>query len=99
MALLAKVIAFAIVDAFAPNVQPHGPRWITPGAAVAVAVWLLASVAFAVYLRGFSSYGAAYGAFGAAIILLLWLYLTANAFLFGAELDATIEPERAASSR
>ena len=97
VALLATVIAFAI--AIAPNVQPRRLRWITPGAAVAVAVWLLASVAFAVYLRGFSSYGAAYGAFGAAIILLLWLYLTANAFLFGAELDATIESERAASSR
>ena len=98
VALLATVIAFAIVYAFAPNVQPRRLRWITPGAAVAVAVWLLASVAFAVYVRGFSSYGAAYGAFGAAIILLLWLYLTANAFLFGAELDATIERERATPS-
>ena len=98
VALLATVIAFAIVYAFAPNVQPRRLRWITPGAAVAVAVWLLASVAFAFYVRGFSSYGAAYGAFGAAIILLLWLYLTANAFLFGAELDTTIERERAATS-
>lgn len=98
VALLATVIAFAIVYAFAPNSQPRRLRWITPGAAVAVAVWLLASVAFAFYVRGFSSYGAAYGAFGAAIILLLWLYLTANAFLFGAELDATVERERAASS-
>jgi membrane protein len=56
-----------------------------------VLIWILASIGFAVYVRNFSSYGAAYGAFGAAIVLLLWIYLTANAFLFGAELDVAIE--------
>ena len=52
--------------------------------------------------RNFSSYGAAYGAFGAAIVLLLWLYLSANAFLFGAELNAELErsagPRRGAAA-
>ena len=55
------------------------------------------SIGFAIYMRNFSSYGAAYGAFAAAIVLLLWLYLSANAFLFGAELNA--ELERAARRR
>ena len=50
---------------------------------------------FSIYVRNLSSYGAVYGAFAAAIILLLWLYLSANAFLFGAELDAELERPRA----
>ena len=47
--------------------------------------------AFGVYIQNFSTYGAAYGAFGAAIVLLLWLYLSANAFLFGGEFNAELE--------
>ena len=46
---------------------------------------------FGIYIQHFSSYGAAYGAFGAAIVLLLWLFLCANAFLFGGEFNAELE--------
>lgn len=92
-ALLAALVGFAIIYAFAPDVQPRRLRWITPGAIVAVAIWIVASIGFAFYVKGFSTYGAAYGAFGAAIILLLWLYISANAFLFGAELNMAIERE------
>jgi membrane protein len=57
------------------------------------------SIGFAIYIRNFSSYGAAYGSFGAAIALLLWLYLSANAFLLGAELNAELERTAQSSSR
>jgi membrane protein len=72
-------------------VVPRKFRWITPGAALGVLLWVVLSLAFAIYIRNFSTYGAAYGAFGAAIVLLLWLYLSANAFLFGAEVNAELE--------
>jgi membrane protein len=91
VALLAAMVGYAIVYAFAPNVVPRRFRWLTPGAALGVVLWIVLSAGFAVYIRNFSSYGAAYGAFGAAIVLLLWLYLSANAFLFGAEVNAEIE--------
>jgi membrane protein len=94
VAALATMVAYAIVYAFAPNVTPRRLAWITPGAAFGVALWLVLSIGFAVYVRNFSSYGAAYGAFGAAIVLLLWLYLSANAFLFGAEVNAEYERAR-----
>lgn len=94
VALLAALVGFALVYGLAPNVQPRRLRVLSPGSVVAVAIWILASIGFGFYVKGFSSYGAAYGAFGAAIILLLWLYITANAFLFGAELDATLERSR-----
>jgi len=96
VALAFALLGFAVIYSFAPDVTPRRWRWITPGAVVAVVIWIVASIGFAVYVRNFSTYGAAYGAFGAAIVLLLWIYLAANAFLFGAELNATIEREEKA---
>jgi membrane protein len=98
VALVAAMVAYALVYGVAPNVQPRRIRWITPGAAVGVALWIVLSLGFSIYVRNFSSYGAVYGAFAAAIVLLLWLYLSANAFLFGAELDAELRRESVASS-
>jgi len=96
LALLSIALAFGIVYAFAPDIEQHRLRLLTPGCFVAVAIWLVASFGFSIYLSNFSSYGAAYGVFGAAIALLLWLYIAANAFLFGAELDRAVHVSRAA---
>ena len=99
VAVVAAMVGYALVYAVAPNVVPRRYRWITPGAAFGVVLWIVLSVAFAVYIKNFSTYGAAYGAFGAAIVLLLWMYLSANAFLFGAEVNAELErAERAGGS-
>jgi membrane protein len=51
-------------------------------------------VAFFVYVSTFSSYSATYGAFAAAVILLVWLWITNLALLFGAELNAVIDVRR-----
>jgi membrane protein len=96
-AVLAAMVAYALVYSVSPNIVPRKFRWISPGAALGVVLWLAMSLGFAVYIRNFSSYGAAYGAFGAAIVLLLWLYLSANAFLFGAEVNAELEREERVS--
>jgi membrane protein len=92
-ALVAAMISYGLVYAVAPNVVPRRFRWLTPGAVIGVVLWIVLSLAFAIYIRNFSTYGAAYGAFGAAIVLLLWLYVSANAFLFGAEVNAELERE------
>jgi membrane protein len=91
VALVAATVAYGLVYGIAPNIVPRHIRWITPGAVVGVLLWIVLSLGFSIYVRNFSSYGAVYGAFAAAIILLLWLYLSANAFLFGAELNAELE--------
>jgi len=91
LAIAAAAVAYAIVYAYAPAIRP--PRWrlVSPGAAFGVALWLLASAGFAVYIQNFTDYGAAYGAAGAVIVLLLWVYLSANAFLLGALFDAELD--------
>jgi membrane protein len=104
VAFVAATVAYGIVYGLAADVEPRRIRWITPGALFGVVLWIVLSLGFSIYIRHFSSYGAAYGAFGAAIVLLLWLYLSANAFLFGAEINAELErgadrPAAQASSR
>jgi membrane protein len=96
IALVAMLVAYALIYTFAPDIEPRSLRWISPGAVAGVVIWIVASIGFGIYIRNFSSYGAAYGAAGAVIVLLLWLWLSACAFLFGAELNA--ELERAASA-
>jgi membrane protein len=91
IALVGMLMAYALIYTYAPDIEPRHLRWITPGAVTGVAIWIVASIGFGIYIRHFSTYGAAYGAAGAVIVLLLWLWLSACAFLFGAELNAELE--------
>jgi membrane protein len=94
-ALCAAMLIYAIVYYAAPNVEVRHFRWITPGAVVGVLLWIAASALFFVYVSNFSSYSATYGAFAGAIILLVWLWVTNLALLFGAELNAVVDLRRA----
>ena len=89
-ALLFMVVTVALLFYFAPDAgQPF--RWITPGGFVGVALWVLASVAFNLYLGSdFNSYNATYGSIGTVIVLLLYLYISSLTILFGATLNATL---------
>ena len=85
---------FAALYWVAPNVkQPHF-RWVSPGGIVAVVLWILASVAFGLYVANFGSYDKTYGSLGGAITFLVWLWVTNIALLLGAEFDAELERER-----
>jgi membrane protein len=90
-AFASALLAFSYIYYVTPDVRQRGFRWITPGALAAVALWLAASAAFSTYLANFKSFNVTYGSFAAAIILLVWLWLTNVALLFGAEVNAEIE--------
>ena len=85
------LLAFALIYYFAPDIREQKWTWITPGAALGVFLWLLASFVFRTYLHFFDSYSNTYGSLGAVIILMLWLYLTGLAVLIGGELNAELE--------
>jgi membrane protein len=93
-AIWSATLVYAVVYYAAPNVEIRRFRWITPGAVLGVAIWLAASALFFVYVSNFSSYSATYGAFAGAVILLVWLWLSNVALLFGAELNAAIDVRR-----
>jgi membrane protein len=84
---------------FAPDMREWKWRWMTPGALVAVGIWMVVSIGFRLYLRYFNSYNATYGSLGAVVILMLWFYLTAIAILTGAEVDSEIEKAAEAAER
>ena len=90
-AVVVALLVFSFVYYVTPDVSHRAFRWITLGAVVGVLVWVLASAAFSAYLHEFSSVNVTYGSFAAAIILLVWLWLTNVALLFGAEVNAEIE--------
>jgi membrane protein len=93
--ILAVVILIVALLYYAtPNVQQPKFRWMSLGAALAILVWILASVAFGFYVSNFASYNKTYGSLAGVIVFLLWLWLTNLALLFGAEVDAEVERGR-----
>jgi membrane protein len=86
--------AFATTYYLGPDVD-H-PKWhfLTVGSVIAVFVWLAVSGLFAVYTSTFGSYNKTWGSLSAVIVMLTWLWLTALALLFGAEVNAEIERSR-----
>lgn len=91
VAVVLLLLTFALIYRVMPNVdQPF--RFVTPGAVIAVVVWILASWGFSAYVANFGNYGATYGSLGGIVILLLYFFISAGVFLFGAEINATISP-------
>ena len=84
-------LAFQLIYYSAPNLHEQQLRWLTPGAAVGVILWLLVSFLFGSYLNFYNTYSVVYGSLGAVIILLLWFYLTGVTILIGGEVNAIIE--------
>jgi membrane protein len=86
--------AFATILYLGPDVEQ--PRWhfLTPGSIVAVFIWLAGSAAFAFYSANFGSYNKTWGSLSAVIIMLVWLWLSSLALLFGAEINAEAERSR-----
>jgi membrane protein len=92
--LLVVVFLVAVLYHATPNVRQPKFRWLSVGAGLAILVWILASLAFGLYVANFGSYNKTYGSLAGVIILLLWLWLTNLALLFGAEVDAELERSR-----
>lgn len=92
--LVFVVLAVAILYYTTQNIQQPKFRWISGGAALAIVVWILASVIFGFYVASFSSFNKTYGSLAGAIVFLLWLWITNLALLFGAELDSELERGR-----
>jgi membrane protein len=87
-------LLFSLLYWASPNAK-RGFRWVTPGGALAIVLWLAASALFALYVANFASYNKTYGSLAAIIIFLVWLWITNLAILLGAELDAELERGRA----
>jgi membrane protein len=87
------MVALAVLYRLAPDRTAAKLAWTSPGAIVATVVWLLVSAGFSLYvtLTANSGYTKTYGALAGIVVLLMWLWLTSYAVLFGAEVNAETE--------
>ncbi len=91
---VAFVVMISLLYYTSPNVRQRGFKWVTPGSVFALVVWIVASVAFALYVANFGSYNKTYGSLASVIVVLIWFWITNLAILFGHQLNA--ERERSA---
>src|SRR3712207_3496959 len=84
------LFAFALIYYFAPAVEQRF-RWISPGAVLAFAFWLVFSLVFSYYAGNFGSYNETYGSLAGVIIFMLYIYYSALIMLVGAEMNQVIE--------
>ncbi len=90
VATVLLMLLFSTIYYFGPDVQHKKWHWFTPGAALGIAGWLIASVALRMYLHFFNSFSLTYGSLGAVVILLTWFYITGLMLLTGAEINSEI---------
>jgi len=92
------VAGLAAIYRWGPSRRNARWAWLTPGALVACALWLIGSVGLSVYVANFASYNETFGSMAGMIVLLLWLWLSAFVVLLGAELNAEMEAQTAADT-
>jgi membrane protein len=85
------VLLIGLIYYASPNVKQRGFKWITPGGSVALITWLVASAGFGLYVSQFGSYNKVYGSLAGVVIILIWMWITNLAILFGHELNAERE--------
>jgi len=95
---LAAAGVASVLYRFGPSREDAKWKWITPGSLFAAVIWLLLTVAFGFYVAKFTNYHASYGSLGAVVALMTWMYLSAYAFIVGAELNSEIEHQTAKDS-
>jgi membrane protein len=88
------VVIVSILYYAAPNVRQAGFTSIAPGAGIALLIWIMSSLAFAIFVANFASYNATYGTIAGIIVFLVWLWISNIAVLAGAELNAELERNR-----
>ena len=88
-------LLFDVLYWASPNARQGGFRWVSPGGLLAVAIWLLASGGFALYVAHFDSYNKTYGSLATVIVFLVWLWISNLAFLLGAEFNSEVQRGRA----
>ena len=91
-------VALAVLYRYSSSRDEPKIRWVSVGAVVATALWVVASVGFSLYVSQFGNYAKTYGALASVVVLLFWLWITAYAVLLGAEINAESEQQTAADT-
>jgi len=96
--LILLLIGLAVLYRYGPDRRAARWQWVTVGSAFAAMTWIIASFLFSWYLASFANYNATYGSLGAAVGVMIWLWISTTVMLLGAELNAEIEHQTARDS-
>jgi membrane protein len=86
-------LALAVLYRYGPARDDAEWKWLTPGSVIACILWIVASVGFSIYVSNFGSYNESFGSMAGAIILLMWLWISAFIVLLGAEFNSEMEAQ------
>ena len=89
--LVISAVVMGVLYRFGPDRHPHKLRFIWPGAVLASVLWLLAGAVFSIYVQNWGNYSATFGSVSAAVVLLLWMYNSAQILVLGAAFNAALE--------
>ena len=92
------LFALAVLYRYGPSRRSPKWRWISVGGVIATLTWMAGSGLLSFYLANFGDYDATYGSLGAAIALMMWMWMSTIVILFGAELNSEIEHQTTADS-
>jgi membrane protein len=91
-ALLAFVIlGLATLYRYGPSRREARWTWLSIGSVASACGWLLASALFSWYIANFGTYDATYRSLGAAVGMMMWMWISMIVILLGAQLNAEIE--------
>jgi len=88
---LGIVVGLAVLYRYGPSRREPQWKWVSVGSVLASVLWLAGSVALSYYLEKYAHYDATYGTLGAAIGLMMWMWMTTIVILLAAELNSEIE--------
>jgi membrane protein len=91
--LVISALVMGVLYRFGPDRHPRRLRFIWPGAALASMLWVLAGAVFSIYVQNWGHYSATFGSVSAAVVLLLWMYNSAQILVLGAAFNAALERE------
>jgi membrane protein len=89
------VLGLAVLYRYGPSRKTPELKWITVGSGAATVTWLIGSSILSYYLGNYGHYDATYGSLGAAIGLMIWMWMSTIIVLFGAEINSEIEHQAA----
>jgi membrane protein len=92
------LVGLSVLYRYAPDRKRARWQWVSVGSVFATVAWIAASFVFSWFLAHFANYNATYGSLGAAVGLMMWLWISATVVLLGAELNAEIEHQTARDS-
>lgn len=92
-------IALALLYRFGPTRKKPRWRWITTGSVFAAVVWVIASAGFSYYAANFGSFNKTYGALGAVIGFMIWIWISVIVIMIGAEINSEVETQAEGDAR